>query len=462
MMGSGPTRKSKRMEMKTNNAVVILAAGQGTRMRSAKTKVLHEIGGLAMLGHVMNAANALSAPRMAVVIGDHAPETGEYAASRDAEIGVYTQSPPRGTADAVMQALPIIDDFEGAVLVLYADTPLITPAILKQLAECVHGGASVAVLGFTPDEPGGYGRLKTDQDGRLIAIVEAKDASDEELAIRRCNSGVMAIDAAFLRRRLGDIGNDNAKKEFYLTDIVGLAREEGLNCVTVDADNDEVIGVNSRSELAEAERIFQERYRRRAMEAGVTLLDPATVYFSFDTQIGKDVVVEPGVFFGPGVSIGERAVIKAFSHIEQAAIGADASVGPFARLRPGARVGEDAKVGNFVEIKKATLGPGAKVSHLTYIGDADIGAGANIGAGTITCNYDGYSKHRTVIGEGAFIGSNTALVAPVNIGDGAFIGSGSVITKDVEAGDLAVARGRQAAIKGWAARFRATHEGEGA
>jgi bifunctional UDP-N-acetylglucosamine pyrophosphorylase/glucosamine-1-phosphate N-acetyltransferase len=441
-------------------AAVILAAGHGTRMKSALTKVLHEIGGRAMLGHVIDAAETLSPTRMAVVVGDHAPEAGEYARRLRDDIAVAVQAPPQGTGDAVKQALPALQGFEGAVLVLYADTPLIMPATLRALADKIENGAAVAVLGFTPEDVGAYGRLKTNAEGGLEAIVEAKDASDEELRIGFCNSGVMAFDAQFLQSHIGDINNDNAKGEYYLTDMVAIARKSDRDCVAIEVDSQEVLGVNSRIELAEAEAVFQNRRRHAAMAAGATLLDPDTVYFSYDTELGKDVVVGQSVVFAPGVKVADNVEIKAFSHLEGALVSTAASVGPFARLRPGAALGDGAKVGNFVEIKKADLGAGAKVSHLTYIGDAEIGADANIGAGTITCNYDGYDKHKTAIGAGAFIGSNSSLVAPVRIGDGAYVGSGSVITKDVEPDDLAVARGRQAAIKGWAARFRRAH-GEG-
>ncbi len=441
-----------------STAAIILAAGRGTRMKSALPKVMHEIGGRAMIAHVLEAAAALSPERIAVVIGDHAPQVGDFAKTVCAGVSVAIQAPPQGTGHAVMQALPSLKDFSGAVLILYADTPLVTPDTLRALAEEIANGAAVAVLGFTPQEPGAYGRLKRDGDGALSAIVEAKDASPEELKITLCNSGVMAINAAFLMKRLKDIGNKNAKNEYYLTDIVALARADGERCAVIEAGADEVLGVNSRVELAQAEALFQQRMRIAAMENGATLADPATVYFSWDTKIGKDVVIGQHVVFAPGVTIADNCEIKPFSHLEGASLASNASIGPFARLRPGAELQSGAKVGNFVEIKKAVIGPGAKISHLTYIGDAEIGADANIGAGTITCNYDGFSKHRTVIGAGAFIGSNSSLVAPVSIGCGAYVGSGSVITKDVAPGDLAVARGRQTAIKGWAARFHKTNQ----
>ncbi len=445
-------------ELKT--AAVILAAGHGTRMKSALPKVMHEIGGRAMIAHVIDSAAALSPDRMTVVIGDHAPQVGEFAKSVRTDISVAVQAPPQGTGHAVIQALPSLNGFAGAVLVLYADTPLVTTATLRALAAEVAKGAAVCVLGFTPETPGAYGRLKRDANGALASIVEAKDASPEELGITLCNSGVMAIDASFLMARLQDIGNNNAKGEYYLTDIVALARRDKKQCSIIEADADEVLGVNSRAELAQAEALFQQRMRLAAMEAGATLADPATVYFSWDTKIGKDVTIGQNVVFGPGVAVADNAQVKPFSHLEGASLASNASAGPFARLRPGTELKTGAKVGNFVEIKKAVIGEGAKVSHLTYIGDADVGAQANIGAGTITCNYDGYGKYKTIIGEGAFIGSNASLVAPVTIGDGAYVGSGSVITKNVAPGDLAVARGRQTAIKGWAQRFHKNQNGK--
>ena len=402
-------------------AAIILAAGHGTRMKSAMPKVLHPIGSRPMIGHVIDVAQSLSPERLAVVIGDHAPQVGDAAKEFAERVSIAVQSPPQGTAHAVAQALPSLADFSGVAIVLYADTPLVTAATLEKLCAAVCDGAAVAVLGFTPDDPGAYGRLKQSDDGALQSIVEAKDASPDELQIRLCNSGVMAMDAAFLQTRLKDIGNDNAKGEYYLTDIVALAREDGRACAIVEAETAEVLGVNSRIELAEAERIFQDRMRQSAMKNGATLIDPQSVYFSWDTSIGQDVTIEPHVFFGPGVAISDNATVKAFSHIEGAIIKESAAAGPFARLRPGAELGAGSKVGNFVEIKKAVLGNGAKVSHLTYLGDAEIGAEANIGAGTITCNYDGYGKHKTIIGERAFIGSNSSLVAPVTIGDGAYI-----------------------------------------
>jgi bifunctional UDP-N-acetylglucosamine pyrophosphorylase/glucosamine-1-phosphate N-acetyltransferase len=408
----------------------------------------------------MAAAEALSPQRLTVVIGAQAPMVGDAAKKIRADAAVAVQDPPRGTGDAVKQAAPALKGFSGVVMVLYADTPLVTPATLQALAAKVEAGAAVAVLGFRPADPGAYGRLKTNASGGLDAIIEAKDASADELNIGFVNSGVMAADAAFLARALPQLKDDNAKKEFYLTDIVAIARGEGLSCAVAEAAEDEVAGVNSRAELSEAEAIFQARARRAAMDAGATLIDPATVYFSWDTEIASDVLIEPNVFFGPGVKIASGAVIRANSHLEGARVGEGASVGPFARLRPGTDLSKDVKVGNFVEIKNVKVGEGAKLPHLTYAGDASVGAGANLGAGTITCNYDGFSKHQTTIGAGAFIGSNSSLVAPVTIGAGAYVGSGSVITKDVEPGALAVARGRQASFKGWAERFRVSNAGK--
>ncbi len=439
-------------------ATVILAAGHGTRMNSALPKVFHEIGGLSMLGHVVRTAQTLSPDRQIVVIGAQAPEVGDAALALSDNIKTAVQNPPRGTGDAVTQALSALDGFNGVVLVLYADTPLVKAETMGALIETVErGGVATAVLGFKPPEPGSYGRLKLNANNGLEAIVEAKDASPDELAISLCNSGVMAVNSDFLRRALPKIEPNNAKNEYYLTDLVAIARREGEECAALTAQTAEVIGVNSKIELSVAEKIFQERRRSEAMASGVTMIDPATVFFSHDTTIEKDVLIEPNVFFGSNVTVKSGARIKAFSHIEGAVIGAAAQAGPFARLRPGAVLETSAKVGNFVEIKKATIGENAKVSHLTYIGDAAVGARANIGAGTITCNYDGFNKHKTIIGADAFIGSNSSLVAPVTIGDGAYVGSGSVITKDVDAGALAVARGRQSIIEGWAARFRKAH-----
>ena len=435
-------------------AVVILAAGQGTRMKSALPKVLHAIGGRPMLHHVMQVASELAAERTVVVVGSGAEQVAASARAYDDNVQIALQDPPLGTAHAVQAASEYLDGFTGDVLVLYADTPLIQTSTLEALIEVRREGRAGAVLGFDAAEPGGYGRLVTDPSNELLRIVEAKDATPDELAIHFCNSGVMAIDGALLSELLSKVGNDNAKEEYYLTDIVAIARDEGHRCGVVKCLETEVLGVNSRVELAEAEQIYQQRRRRAAMESGVTLLDPSTVYFSYDTEIEPDVTVGQHVVFGPGVKVATGVRIQPFCHIEQAHVAAAATIGPYARLRPGAQIGSGAHIGNFVEIKKAEIEDGAKVNHLTYIGDAFVGAKANIGAGTITCNYDGFDKHKTHIGKGVFIGSNNSLVAPVKIGDGAYTGSGSVITKDVEEGALALERNSQRTLSGWANKFR--------
>ncbi len=433
-------------------AVVVLAAGLGTRMKSDLPKVLHPIGGMPMLDHVLITVRALGAAQIVVVIG---PEMADYATDF-APAKVAIQEERRGTADAVKAAAAALDGFIGDVIVAYGDTPLVRTRTFAALLAARRGGAdpAVAVLGFRPADPDDYGRLVVDPDGTLQAIVEARDATPKQRAIKLCNSGLMAIDGDRLATLLDDIGDDNAKGEFYLTDIVAAARTAGFDCVHIEgADDDELIGVNSRGDLAVAEAVFQTRARAEAMAGGVTLVDPTTCFLSADTRMGRDVRIEPNVVFGPGVTVGDRVVIRAFCHIEGASIGDDAMVGPFARIRPGAELEDGVRVGNFVEIKNACLREGAKASHLSYIGDAEIGAGANIGAGTITCNYDGVSKHRTEIGPGAFIGSNTALVAPVRIGAGAVIGAGSVITQDVEDDSLATTRAPLRQITGGAAKL---------
>ena len=435
-------------------ASVILAAGHGTRMRSALPKVLHAVGQRPMLHHVMAGASALGAARQAVVIGSQAPEVGQAAQAFDPDAQVLVQDPPQGTGDAVTVAMPALEGFEGVVIILYADTPLVTEETLQALISAVDGSADIAVLGFEPEDPGAYGRLIQNEGGDLDRIVEAKEASPEELAVGLCNSGVMAVSSAALRTYLPQITNENAKGEYYLTDLAGLITEDGGRAAIVTGSEDEVYGVNNRAELSVAERIFQDRQRQTAMLSGVTLRDPETVYFAYDTEIANDAVIGQNVVFGPGVVVESDARIEPFSHLEGCVVRAGASVGPFARIRPGTDIGPGAKVGNFVETKKAILGEGAKVSHLTYLGDAQVGAEANIGAGTITCNYDGYGKFVTEIGAGAFVGSNSSLVAPVTIGKGAYVGSGSVVTKNVAEDSLAVARGKQIEKQGWAATFR--------
>ena len=442
--------------MPQSRAAIILAAGQGTRMKSKTVKVLHSVGGRSMLAWTVDLAQRCGADRIVTVYGPHSPAVKDAAEALGTQTAL--QDAPKGTAHAVLAARDVLAGVEGAAIVLYADTPLITEATVSRVFAALEDGASVAVLGFEPEDPAAYGRLILDADGNLDRIVEYKDANEAERAVGLVNSGVLAAPAPLLLELLGQVGNDNANGEYYLTDVVGLARAAGHKAVVVKAEADEVLGVNSRLDLAEAEAAFQARRRQQAMADGVTLVAPETVFFAHDTQIARDVVIEPHVVFGPGVVIEEDAVIHAFSHLEGAHVRQGASVGPYARLRPGADLGAGAKVGNFVEVKKSQLGEGAKVSHLTYIGDASIGAHANIGAGTITCNYDGFDKHRTVIGAGAFIGSNTCLVAPVTVGESAFTATGTVITEDVPADALALARTPQTHKPGWAARFRAAKQ----
>ncbi|MDP2618758.1 MAG: bifunctional UDP-N-acetylglucosamine diphosphorylase/glucosamine-1-phosphate N-acetyltransferase GlmU [Hyphomicrobiales bacterium] len=433
---------------------LVLAAGEGTRMKSARPKVMQEVAGRAMIGHVLDVARAAGSDRMALVVGPDIGEVAEAARREFGEMSVFTQQDRLGTAHAVLTARAALEDAADDVLVLYGDTPLIRPDTLRRIRETLAHGADLVILGFRAADPTGYGRLIADDRGAVVAIREERDASAEERTIVLCNSGVMGFRGALLPALLEEIGNDNAKKEFYLTDAVALARAKQLSVAFVECAEEEVLGVNSRAELARVEAVCQQRLRHRALEAGVTMTAPETVFLSYDTEFGPDVKIEPNVVFGPGVTARAGATIRAFSHIEAAEIGEGATVGPFARLRPGARIGARARVGNFVEIKASDIGPGAKVNHLTYVGDATVGAHANIGAGTITCNYDGYNKHRTVIGAGAFIGSNTALVAPVTVGKGAYVGSGSVITKDVEDDALALERTEQIVRPGWAARLR--------
>jgi bifunctional UDP-N-acetylglucosamine pyrophosphorylase/glucosamine-1-phosphate N-acetyltransferase len=439
--------------MSRARAAIILAAGQGTRMKSDLPKVLHPVGGRPMLDWAVASARRLEAGRIVVVVGAHAPRVREHAANLVGEASVAIQDPPLGTGHAVRAAEAALAGFDGDVVVFYADGPLVRSETLAALFGA--RGAGLAVLAFRAASPFGYGRLIADAEGRLLRIVEEKDASADERRVDLCNSGVLCADAKTLFHLLGMVRNDNAKGEYYLTDVVELARSAGFATAIVEGEETEVLGVNSRVELAQAEVAFQARTRRAMMEAGVTLIDPQTVFFSYDTEIAADVTIEPNVYFGPGVTIARGARVKAFSHIEGAEIGEGASIGPFARLRPGTKLGPKVKIGNFVEIKNANFGEKAQASHLTYVGDADIGARANLGAGTITCNYDGFDKYRTTIGEDAFIGSDTALVAPVSVGARAYTGSGSVITKNVPDGALAVARGKQREIEGWADAFRA-------
>lgn len=436
-------------------AAVILAAGKGTRMRSALHKVLHPLGGRPMLMHLMGSLESLAPERRVVVVGDKAEQLRDALAGTDVALAV--QEPQLGTGHAVLQAEAALAGFAGTVLILFGDVPLVSAATMEQLAATVDAadGPAIAVLGFRPDVPGAYGRVIADADGRIQRMVEAKDATPDELAVRLCNAGLMAVRSEHLVPLLKQLGNANAAGEYYLVDIVMLAAAQGLESVVLEAGADEVVGVNSRAELAQAEALFQARRRHELMASGVTLVAPETVFLSWDTEIGADTVVEPNCVFGPGVRVAGGVTIRAFSHLEGAEVATGCEVGPYARLRPGSRLEAGAKVGNFVETKKAVLGPGAKANHLSYIGDATVGAKANIGAGTITCNYDGFSKYRTEIGAGAFVGSNTALVAPVRVGDGAIVGAGSVITSDVGSDALALTRATQEQKAGWAARFRA-------
>ena len=439
----------------TQALAVVLAAGKGTRMKSDLPKVLHRIAGAPMLAHVLRTASAAGISRAALVIGPGMDAVGEAGAAAAPEAQVFVQTEQLGTADAVKAAASAYESAEGPVLVLYGDTPLLRPETLKAVLGELEAGADLVVIGFEAADPTGYGRLLFDDKSRLSGIREEKDATTAERALNLCNSGIMAFrSGAALSGLIGRIGNDNAKGEYYLTDAVALAYQDGLQTRVVLSNGEEVLGVNSRVELAVAEGLMQRRLRDAAMEQGATLVAPDTVFFSYDTVIGRDVVIEPNVIFALGVTVEDGATICGFCHLEKSRVGAGASLGPFARLRPGADLAPGSHVGNFVEIKNSHIAEGAKVNHLTYIGDATVGPKANIGAGTITCNYDGFAKHRTVIGAGAFIGSNSSLVAPVKIGDGAYIGSGSVISKDVPGDALALSRAKQEERDGWAAKVR--------
>jgi len=432
---------------------IVLAAGEGTRMRTARPKALHAIGNRSLLAHVLGTAMKAGATDVAVVIGPAQDSVAKEALRIAPKVQIFEQTERRGTAHAVLAARRALVARTDDILVMFADTPLLRPQNLVALRSALAQGASVAVLGFKPADATGYGRLLM-QGGELTAIREERDASEAERKIDFCNGGLMALAGGKALAILERIGNANAKGEYYLTDAVAIAREMGLKAVAIEAEEDDVRGINTKAQLAEAEAVLQQRLRAAAMDAGVTMTAPETVFLSADTKFGKDVTIEPNVVFGPGVTIEDGATIRAFSHLEGAHVGKGARVGPFARLRPGADLGPDVHIGNFVEVKQATVEARAKANHLAYIGDARVGAGANIGAGTITCNYDGTAKHHTDIGKGAFIGSNSALVAPLKIGDGAYIGSGSVVTRDVPAGALAVGRARQAVKEGWAKRLQ--------
>ena len=437
---------------------VVLAAGKGTRMKSSLHKVLHPVGGKALVSHLLDTVATLEPTKTLMVIGDNAEQLAKTV--RGVEFAV--QDRQLGTGHAVRCALPALDGFHGDILVLYGDVPFITAEAMQSMRDTMQStaGCGLVVLGFTADDPAAYGRLIVGADGSLERIVEYKDATTEERAVDYCNSGMMLISGEHAAVWLDALTCDNAAGEYYLTDLVEIARTKGATVGHVETEEAGLVGVNSRAELAAAEAVFQTRARESAMAAGVTLVAPETVFFSHDTKLASDVIVEPNVVFGPGVRVEIGVTIKAFSHLEGATVRQRASIGPFARLRPAADIGEGAKIGNFVEIKKSRLAAGVKVSHLSYIGDAAIGADANIGAGTITCNYDGFLKYNTHIGAGAFIGSNSALVAPITIGDGAIVGAGSVVTKDVPDDALGVSRARQRDIKGYAAKFRAEKQAE--
>ncbi len=432
--------------------LIVLAAGEGTRMASDTPKVLHEIAGAPMIAHALGVADMIDAGKRVVVVGHGGQAVEKAVHTIDETIIAVEQTEQRGTAHAVLQAAPALSDAKGDAVVLFGDTPFISSDTLTRMQNARANGADIVVLGFDAPDPGRYGRLVMSGD-TLEKIVEWKDASESERAITLCNSGVIMAEASTLLRLVASVTDDNAAGEFYLTDIVALGREAGLSARVVTCDPTETLGINTRAELADAEAIFQTRARLSALENGVTLHAPDTVHFAHDTTIGRDAIIEPNVVFGPGVTVESGARIRAFSHLEGCHVGSGAIVGPYARLRPGAELSNDVKIGNFVEIKNAQIADGAKVNHLSYVGDADIGEATNIGAGTITCNYDGVFKHKTTIGAHAFIGSNTLLVAPVSVGDEAMTASGTVVTRDIPAGDLAVGRARQDNKSGFARRF---------
>jgi bifunctional UDP-N-acetylglucosamine pyrophosphorylase/glucosamine-1-phosphate N-acetyltransferase len=439
----------------TDIAIIILAAGLGTRMRSELPKVLHKAAGRSLLGHVLTAAKELKPAHCVVVCGPGKEDLSGEARRYIEGAELATQAERRGTGHAVLVAEGKLKDFKGTILILYGDVPLIEASTVKGLVDQVSGAQPLAILGFEAETPKGYGRLLRGANGSVIAIREELDASPEERQITLCNSGILAVDAALLWRLLAAVTPNNAKGEIYLTDIVQLCVSEGKRVGLSVCPEQQVQGVNTRAQLSRIEAILQERYRAAALDGGATMIAPATVFLCADTKIGRDVVIEPNVVFGPGVTVGNNVHILAFSHIAGASIEAGARIGPFARLRPGAEIGEDVHIGNFVEVKKAKVDKGAKANHLSYIGDAHVGAGTNVGAGTITANYDGFDKHHTEIGAGVSIGSNAVLVAPVTIGDGATIGAGSVITSEVESDALALTRAPVKSVNGWSARFRA-------
>jgi len=447
--------KAMKTPMRTPRAAVILAAGKSTRMKSARSKVLHHVGGRSMLEWVTELARSTGAEKIVCVVGEANADVRAAAEALGLDIAV--QEPQLGTAHAVSAAKKALRGFKGNLAILYADTPFVTKRTLNRVYKSLETGADVTVLGFEPDDPGAYGRLITHK-GELTAIVEAREASPEELAVGLCNSGVVAASVKNMFWALDRVDNNNRKGEYYLTDIVQILRSNKKKAKAIIADTDEVMGVNSRLDLAIAEMSFQVGMRQAMLKKGVTLRDPDTIYFSHDTKIAPDAEIGANVVFGPGVKIAKHAIIHPFCHIEGTKVGEGAQIGPFARLRPGTDMGAGSKVGNFVETKKAKIGKGSKINHLSYIGDAKVGVGANVGAGAITCNYDGYFKHQTHIGDGAFVGTNSSLVAPVKVGKGAYLGSGGVITKDVPAGALAVARADQVNKAGWAKRYNAAQK----
>ena len=432
-------------------ALIILAAGTGSRMQSDLPKVLHEIGGAPMLAHALRAGQSLDPERVVVVTGHGSDQVEKVALEWAPDAQIVVQDQQLGTGHAVAQAAEALEGFDGDAVVLYGDTPFIQPETLARM-EAARATSDIVVLGFEASDPTGYGRLITEGDA-LLRIVEHKDAGADELAVSLCNSGLLCAKSSLLMDLVANLSDDNAKGEFYLTDVPALARTRGLTSRVVTCDEAETLGINTRAQLAEAEAAFQTRARAEAMDNGVTLTAPETVHFAFDTVLGRDAIIEPNVVFGPGVTVETGARIRAFSHLEGAHVSRGAIVGPYARLRPGAELAEDVRIGNFVEVKNAQIAAGAKVNHLSYIGDAEVGARTNIGAGTITCNYDGVFKHRTTIGENVFVGSNTMLIAPVTLGDDSMTATGSVISRDVEPGDMAVARAKQDNKSGFARKF---------
>lgn len=449
MTSSAPSK----MASSRSCLAIVLAAGEGTRMKSDRPKVLHEVANRSMLAHVLATMIAAGATEVAVVVGPDREDVADEVRKIVPGAKIFVQRERLGTGHAVLSAREALEQKPDDVIVAYADTPLVSIETFEKLRAPLADGAGIVGLGFNAKNPTGYGRFIMSGD-QLLDIREHKDATEAERAISLCNGGLMAFQGAIGLTVLDKVDNKNAKGEYYLTDIVAIARRLGYATAALIVPEEEVHGVNDRAQLAAAERMLQDRMRQKAMVAGATLVAPETVFFSYDTQLGRDVVVEPNVVFGPGVVVEDNVVIHSFSHLEGARVASGAAVGPFARLRPGASIGAKARVGNFVEIKNVQLGAGAKVNHLTYLGDATVGANVNIGAGTITCNYDGFGKYRTEIGEGAFVGSNSSLVAPVTIGKGAFVGSGSVITESLPDNALGLGRGRQIVKEGWASAFR--------